>query len=89
MHEREPEGYIAERIRQALASDPRVNEPELRVQVVAGRAIITGDVPTQARRDAVAEVVHEIDPELTVDNQTTVTETVEGRPSVEHIEGAA
>jgi osmotically-inducible protein OsmY len=84
------DGYIAEHIHRALASDERVSEPELRVQVVAGRVIITGDIHTEARRDAVAEVVREVDPNLVVDNQTTVLETAPtGKPTVEHIEGAA
>ncbi|MGZ4130676.1 MAG: BON domain-containing protein, partial [Actinomycetota bacterium] len=55
------DGYTAEHIHQALASDERVSEPELRVQVVAGRVVITGDVHTEARRDAVADVVREVD----------------------------
>jgi hypothetical protein len=84
------EGYTAEHIRQALASDSRVNEPELRVQVVAGRVVVTGDVPTEERRAAIPEVVAEVDPELVVDNQTTVTGTAPERsPSVEHIEGVS
>ncbi len=84
------DGYTAEHIHQALASDERVSEPELRVKVVAGRVIITGDIHTQARREAVPLVVREVDPELVVDNQTTVLETAPTSPTtVEHIEGAA
>lgn len=84
------EGYLAEHIHQALASDERVSEPELRVQVVAGRVVVTGDVHTQERRDAVGLVVRDVDPGLVVDNQTTIIDNVrEGAPTVEHIEGAA
>jgi osmotically-inducible protein OsmY len=84
------DGYTAEHIHSALASDDRVSEPELRVQVVAGRVIITGDVHTESRRDAVAEVVREVDSRLVVDNQTTVIGTTPpAKPTVEHIEGAA
>jgi hypothetical protein len=83
------EGYTAEHIHQALASDERVSEPELRVTVVAGRAIVTGDVHTRERRAAVDEVVRDVDPDLVVDNQTTVMgPTPDGRPTVEHIEEA-
>ncbi|HEY3264101.1 MAG TPA: BON domain-containing protein [Actinomycetota bacterium] len=83
------EGYTAEHIHQALASDERVSEPELRVTVVAGRAIITGDVHTRERKDAVDDVVRDVDPDLVVDNQTTVMGTTpESRPTVERIEGA-
>lgn len=90
MDEGSTEGYRAEHIHQALASDERVSEPELRVRVVAGRVIITGDVHTRERRDAVAAVVHDVDPGLLVDNQTTVIGTTpQTPPTVEHIEGAA
>jgi osmotically-inducible protein OsmY len=82
------DGYTAEHIHQALASDERVNEPELRVQVVAGRVVVTGDIHTQARRDAVADVVREVDADLVVDNQTTVIGTTpQAVPTVERIEG--
>jgi osmotically-inducible protein OsmY len=82
------EGYTAEHIHQALASDERVSEPELRVKVVAGRAIITGDIPTQERKDAVDDVVRDVDPALVVDNQTTVIGAAsEARPTVERMEG--
>lgn len=81
------EGYTAEHIHQALASDERVSEPELRVQVVAGRVIVTGDIHTEARRRAVADVVRDVDPDLVVDNQTAVIGTTPTAPAmVEHIE---
>jgi osmotically-inducible protein OsmY len=84
------EGYVAEHIHQALASDDRVNEPELRVQVVAGRVVITGDVHTRERRDAIDRVVRDVDPGLVVDNQTTVIATAaEAPPTVERIGGVA
>jgi len=82
--------YTAEHVHQALASDERVSEPELRVKVVAGRVIITGDIHTHVRRDAVAAVVRDVDPDLLVDNQTSVLQTEPKSPAtVEHIEGAA
>ena len=83
------DSYVAEHIHQALASDPRVNEPELHVHVVAGRAVITGDVPTDARKAAIDDVVGELHPDLAIDNQTSVLEATAASPSVEHIEGAA
>ncbi|HEX2424256.1 MAG TPA: BON domain-containing protein [Actinomycetota bacterium] len=80
--------YTAEHIHQALAGDERVNEPELRVKVVAGRVVITGDIHTPERRDAVAAVVREVDPDLVVDNQTTVMGPApQTELTVEHIEG--
>jgi osmotically-inducible protein OsmY len=83
------DSYVAEHIHQALASDQRVNEPELQVHVVAGRAVIMGDVPTDARRAAIDEVVRELHPDLAVDNQTSVIGTTAAGPSMEHMEGVA
>lgn len=84
------DGYTAEHIHQALASDERVSEPELRVKVINDRVIITGDIHTEVRRTAVADVVHDVDPRLVVDNQTTVIGTTPpAPPTVEHIEGVS
>jgi osmotically-inducible protein OsmY len=66
------DAYVAEHIREALATDDRVNEPELEVQVVGGRVFVTGVVPTDERRAAVGEVVSECCPDLEVENRTTV-----------------
>ena len=64
--------YVAAHVQEALARDPRVNEPELGVTVVKGRVVINGNVPTDERRRAVTEVVHECCPDLGVENRTTV-----------------
>ena len=81
-----PDLYAMEHIHQALASDPRVNEPELRVNVVAGRVVITGDVPTEERKRAIPAVVRELYPEAVVDDQTSVVaDFVPNRPRIEEI----
>jgi hypothetical protein len=81
------DGYTAEHIHQALASDERVSEPELRVKVISRRVIVTGDIHTEERRAAVVDVIRDLDPELVVDNQTTVIGTTpQAEPTVEHIE---
>lgn len=61
--------YDQERIRQALATDPRVGEPELSVEIVAGRVLVSGSVPSQEVRDAVDAVVVEVAPGMPVDNR--------------------
>jgi osmotically-inducible protein OsmY len=66
------EDYAAAHVQEALARDARVNEPELEVQVVHGTVFVTGVVPTQERRDAVADVVRECCPGMQVENRTTV-----------------
>jgi osmotically-inducible protein OsmY len=77
--------YVAAHVQEALARDPRVNEPELGVTVVKGRVVINGNVPTDERRRAVTEVVHECCPDLEVQNQTTVARfpDVEGMETVQ------
>ena len=43
--------YVAAHVQEALARDPRVNEPELGVTVVNGRrVVVNGHVPSQERR---------------------------------------
>jgi osmotically-inducible protein OsmY len=64
--------YEQERIRQALATDPRVGEPELSVDVVAGRVLITGSVPSERVRTAIDSVVEEVAPGAAMDNRVTV-----------------
>jgi hypothetical protein len=64
--------YDQERIRQALATDPRVGEPELAVEIVAGRILVSGSVPSLEVRDAVDVVVIEIAPGMPLDNRVEV-----------------
>jgi osmotically-inducible protein OsmY len=64
--------YEQERIRQALATDPRVGEPELSVDVIAGRVLVTGSVPSQKVREAIDAVVAEMAPGVALDNRVTV-----------------
>jgi len=64
--------YVAAHVQEALARDQRVNEPELGVTVVKGRVVVSGHVPSEQRREAVTQVVHECCPDLEVENRTTV-----------------
>jgi osmotically-inducible protein OsmY len=65
--------YVEAHVQEALARDPRVNEPELQVTVVKGTVHVRGHLPTIERREAVTQVVRECCPDLDVDNRTTVT----------------
>jgi hypothetical protein len=69
--------YEQERIRQALATDPRVGEPELSVEVVAGRVLVTGSVPSERVRRAIDAVVAEVAPDVALDNRVSVPPTDE------------
>lgn len=80
----EEDVYLAAHLQAALADDARVQEPELNVLVRAGRAQITGVLPTTQRQVAVRAVVEELAPDLEVDNLTTVADYGPD-PSVERI----
>lgn len=69
--------YEQERIRRALATDARVGEPELSVEVLAGRVLVTGSVPSEKVRDAIETVVAEVAPGAALDNRVTVPPTDE------------
>jgi osmotically-inducible protein OsmY len=64
--------YVAAHVQEALARDPRVNEPELEVQIVNRRVVVTGVLPTDERREAVEAVVRDVCPDFGVENHTTV-----------------
>jgi hypothetical protein len=68
----EPDLYLIEHVRQALASDERVSELELEVSLAAGKVFVSGSVPTRERREAVTDVVRELLPDREVFNETTV-----------------
>jgi len=70
--------YLVGRVQEALAADARVNALDIRVVVAGGRLHITGQVPTDERRNAVSRIVSELHPELQVHNELTVIELAEG-----------
>ncbi len=67
-----PGPYREESLRQALATDPRVMEPELEVSIAGTRVVVSGTIPTEDRRAAVTDVARERFPDLEVDNRTVV-----------------
>lgn len=68
----EPKQYVVGRVREALATDPRINELDIQVTVTGRKVFLSGDVPTQERKDVIAVVVRETLPDYEVHNQTTV-----------------
>jgi hypothetical protein len=81
-HDRsEPEEYVAQRVREALAEDPRVGELYVRISLAGDRIFITGMVPTEDRRRAITEVVAELCPGYEIANQTTVNPISEPPPA--------
>jgi osmotically-inducible protein OsmY len=68
--------YLAARIQEALAQDPRVGELGINVDVSASEIRLTGVVSTPERHEAVPEVVHEIAEGYRVINATSVIDAV-------------
>ena len=70
--EREPDVYLVERIREALAHDPRAAELGVSVTIHGNSVFVTGDVATPERKDVVAEVVLPLIGDRTLQNGMTV-----------------
>ncbi|HWI02701.1 MAG TPA: BON domain-containing protein [Acidimicrobiales bacterium] len=80
----EPDDYVIQRVRDALAADERVAEMGVEVRIAAGKVFLTGQVPTEERRQAVGVVAAEVVAEYEVHNETVVTELGD-HPRVERI----
>jgi hypothetical protein len=71
--EAEAEHHLAARIHQALATDPRVNEPDVRVLVCGGEVTVRGNVATPARKEAIGAVLRELVGDAHVRDEVDVT----------------
>ena len=68
----DPPHYLIQRVREAIAHDPRVAELELRVKMVGDKLFVTGSVSTEERRRAVSEIVRETLPDVELHNEISV-----------------
>jgi osmotically-inducible protein OsmY len=75
----DPPQYVAERIRTALAADPRVAELGIAVKIVASRVQLGGAVATPDRRALVEEIVRQLMPDHEVQNDIVVHEMAEAQ----------
>jgi len=66
--------YLAQRVSDALASDPRVADLGISVTVEPGAIRLWGQVATEERRDAVAVVARETLAGHEIQNEVTVNE---------------
>jgi len=64
--------YLAERLLRAFATDPRLNELELEVEVHKGVIVVTGAVQTHHRKEAVSEIAADVAPDHTLQNRIRV-----------------
>jgi len=81
----EPEDYLVQHLREALAKDTRVGELELEVRSAGGKVFVSGLVGTEERRLAIDEVAREVVPDLRVVNETAVSSFPAPPPSPEHL----
>jgi hypothetical protein len=66
--------YLAGKLEDALATDPRVNALDVKVRIRGDKIHLTGEIPTEERREAATKVVMELAPGIEVLNELTVFE---------------
>ncbi|MDP8992275.1 MAG: BON domain-containing protein [Actinomycetota bacterium] len=66
------DGYLAQRVHDALAEDRRVGELGLSVTVAGQHVYVNGEVTTEERREAIGRVVAEVLPEHRLTNEVRV-----------------
>lgn len=76
--------YLLEHLRRAIAEDPRVGEPAVRVFSAAGRIWLEGAVASEGRKRATQDLVAELAPGIEIKNELQVIAI--GGPSVESVE---
>lgn len=76
--------YLLEHLRRAIAEDPRVAEPAVRVFAAGGKIWLEGYVASEERRRAAQDLAAEIAPGIEVKNELQVI-VIDG-PSVESVD---
>ena len=71
---RDLEPYLIEHIREALATDPRVSELDVAVEIAGDTVVLTGTVASRVRQEAAAAIARELLPNHRVRNETTVAD---------------
>lgn len=67
--------HLAARVRQALATDPRVSEPHVSVAIADRDVVVTGQVATARRKRAIDDVLRELVGDEHVRNEVEVLTT--------------
>lgn len=68
--------YVAERIKRALAEDPRTHELAVRAEIEGDTVVLRGEVAGAERRQLVAEVGAAAAPGMAVRNEVSVPEVL-------------
>ena len=71
----EPPEYLAERLHDAIATEPDVYEQGIVVRVTGNTVVLSGPATSPTQRDAVGELVGRLAPELDVVNEIEVPST--------------
>jgi hypothetical protein len=75
----EPTAYQAEHIREALLRDPDIGELDVHVTIDSDRVVVTGNVGTQERREAIDICLAELLPGREIRNDVSVASFPEER----------
>lgn len=80
--------HLVRRLEKALVDDPRTHELGIRIHAHEGLIIAQGEVASDERRHRVLDVLHELEPDLEVTDQLTLSaEPVSQPPGREEISG--
>ena len=85
MSDPEPDGYLIEHIRDAIAADPAIGVLGVDVRITGRRLFLTGDAATPERRAAITEKVTALCPEYSIHNEMTVATAAAERGEPEHL----
>lgn len=70
--EKEPPIYTKGRIMDALTTDERIAEHDIKVVVADSIVVVKGEVFTDEQKNAISEVIHKLEPHLELRNQVNV-----------------
>jgi hypothetical protein len=70
----EPDGYLIERVREALAHDERAGVLDVDVRVAGAKVFVRGDAGTPERRAAITTLLGELLPDHDVHNEMSVAD---------------
>lgn len=79
----EPLQYLAARIRETIAEDPRTHVLDIDVRVVGDQVFLRGQVPNAERREAIEDVAREVVGDRQIHNEVDVF--VPGDAGVEEV----
>jgi osmotically-inducible protein OsmY len=80
----DPDLYLAEHVREALAGDPRVSELGVDVAISGQSVVLRGTLPSRQRQEAAVALVRQLLPRHHVRDETVIADFPEPT-EVEHL----